>query len=82
MVDDIQSLHRFQKPCKDDYPKWWTAASAAIDASEVATLDDHLVNERLEDYGPSNQGTFGVEVDAPLIPNGLGDQKGGFYQVH
>ena len=60
MVDDIQSLHIFQEACKDDYPKWWTAASAAIDASEVATLDNRLANDRLEQDETSNSG--GVRV--------------------
>lgn len=77
MVDDIQSLHLFQEACKDDYPKCWTAASAAIDASEVATLDNRLVDARLEHYGTSTQGGSGLGVDVPFIPRCFGDQRGG-----
>ena len=54
MVDDIQSLYLFQEACSDDYPEWCTAASAAIDASEVATHDNRLAKGRLERYGSSD----------------------------
>lgn len=80
MVDDIQSLHLFQEACKDDYPLWWTAASAAIDASEVATLDNQLADERLEHYGSSNNSGIGVGVDVSIIPNYFGDHRGVCHQ--
>lgn len=73
LVDDIQSLQLFQEACKDDYPKWWTAASAAIDASEVATVDNRLADERLEHHGTSNHGSTSVGADVPLIPAYFGD---------
>lgn len=76
MVDDIQSLHLFQEACKNDYPKWWTAASAAIDASDVTTLDNRLADERLERYELPIQGGSGAEVGVPMIQNHFGDQKG------
>lgn len=75
MVDDIQSLHLFQEACKDDYPKWWTAASAAIDASEIGTLDNRLADDRLEQYGSSDHGGVGGRADAPVLYFGLGEQK-------
>ena len=65
MVDDIQSLHLFQEACKDDYPECWTAASAAIDASEVATQDYRLAGERLERYDTFNHGGTSVGVQVP-----------------
>ena len=74
LMDDIQSLHLFQEACKDDYPQCWTAASAAIDASEVATLDNRLADERLEQHGTSKHGSTSVGVDVPLIPAYFGDQ--------
>lgn len=70
MVDDIQSLHLFKEACKDEYPKWWTAASAAIDASEVATQDYRLADEGLERlgrYDTFNHGGTSVGVQAPMI---------------
>ena len=76
MVDDIRSLHLFEEACKDDYPECSTAASAAIDASDVATLDNRLVDERLEYFGPATQGGSGVGVDVPNLPPHFGDQKG------
>ena len=79
MVDDIQSLHLFQEACKDEYPKWWTAASAAIDASEVATLDNRLADERLDRYGPSTQSGSGGRLDVDTIPSHFGDQKGKYH---
>lgn len=81
MVDDIQSLQLFQEACKDDYPKWWTAASAAIDASEVATLDNRFADDRLERYGPTTQGGLDASVDVPMIPVHFGDQKGESYKA-
>ena len=82
MVDDVQSLsHLFQEACKDDYPKWWTAASAAIDASEVATLDNRLANEYVDHYGPSRQDISGVGGDVPIIPTYFGNSKGECYQA-
>ena len=69
MVDDIQSLHLFQEACKDDYPEWWNAASAAIDASEIATQDNRLADERLEGYGPTIQVGRRIRVDNhPELP--------------
>lgn len=65
MVDDIQSLHLFQEACKDDYPEWRTAASAAIDASEVATQDYRLAGERLERYDTFNHSGTSVGVQVP-----------------
>lgn len=76
MVDDIQSLHLFQEACKDDYPKWWTAASAAIDASEVATIDNRLANEDVDHYVSSVPTVSGFGVDVPNIPTHFGDRKG------
>lgn len=76
MVDDIQSLHLFQEACKDDYPEWWTAASAAIDASEVATIDNRLANEYVDHYVPSVSGIPGVGDGVPRIPTHFGDGKG------
>ena len=72
MVDDIQSLHLFQEACKDEYPEWWTAASAAIDASEVATQDYRLASERLELHDTLNQGGTS---EVPNLPTCFGDQK-------
>lgn len=74
LVDDIQSLQLFQEACKDDYPKWWTAASAAIDASEVATVENRLADERLEHHGTSNHGSTSVGADILRIPTYFGDQ--------
>lgn len=82
MVDDIQSLHVFQEACKDDYPKWWTAASAAIDASEVATLDNRLADERLEHYGPSTQDRPGVGVGISIVSSRFGDQERGCHRLN
>ncbi len=76
MVDDIQSLHLFQEACKEDYPRWWTAASAAIDASDVATLDNRLADERLEQFGPSTLSGAGGGVEVPVISTTFGDRKG------
>ena len=81
MVDDIQSLHLFQEACKDDYPKWSTAASAAIDASEVATLDNRLAEERLDYNGLSNQGKLSAKGDEERISIYFGDSKGKFRQA-
>ena len=75
MVDDIQSLHLFQEACKDDYPEWWNAASAAIDASEVATQDNRLAGERLESHDTFNHGGTNVGDLVPMIPTHFGDQK-------
>lgn len=72
MVDDVESLHLFQEACKDDYPKWWTAASAAIDASEVATLDNRLADERLEHYDTTHHDTT-VGVNNHVLPFYFGD---------
>lgn len=55
---------------------WWTAASAAIDVSEVATLDNQLADERLGHYGPSAQNISGVEPDVPVLPTHFGNQNG------
>ena len=68
MVDDIQSLHLIQEACKDEYPEGWTAASAAIDASEVATQDYRLADERLNGFGPTNQYGSRVSVEDPELP--------------
>ena len=76
MVDDIQSLRLFQEACKDDYPEWWTAASAAIDASEVATLDNRLADERLELNDTSNRGEISTGVPVLTRPTTFGDQEG------
>ena len=75
MIDDTQSLHLFQEACKDDYPQWWAAASAAIEASDVITLDNRLADERLELYGTSNHGGTGTRADDHL-PTYFGDQQG------
>ena len=75
MVDDIQSLHLFQEACKDDYPEWLTAASAAIDTSEVATQDNRLAGERLERHDTFNHGGTSVGVQVPRSPLYFGDQK-------
>lgn len=69
MVDDIESLHLFQEACKDDYPKWWTAASAAIDASDVATLDNRLADERLERNDTSDRHNTNVQANSAMLPN-------------
>ena len=82
MVDDIQSLHLFQEACKDDYPKWWTAASAAIDASDVATLDNRLASEYVDQYGPSIQDVSGVAGEVSDIPRHFGDKKGECHQAN
>ena len=82
MVDDIQSLHLFQEACKNDYPKWWTAASAAIDASEVATQDDRLANARLEHHYSLNQGSLGAGVGKEELPVYFGDRKGELHKLH
>ena len=71
MIDDTQSLHMFKEACKDDYPQWWAAASAAIDTSDVVTLDNRLADERLELYGTSNHS----DTDDPLSKY-FGDQQG------
>ena len=76
MVDDLQSLHLFQEACKDDYPDWWNAASAAIDASEVATQDDRLADDRLEGYRPTNQGGSRVRVENPELPSYVSSEYG------
>ena len=57
IVDDIHSLHLFHEAGKDDYPEWWNAASAAIDAAEVATQDNRSADKRLEGYGPPKSST-------------------------
>ena len=76
MVDDLQSLRLFQEACKDDYPQWWTAASAAIDASEVATTDNRLADERLEHFFPSAQDSSGAGGRIPVETSLFGDKKG------
>ena len=77
MVDDIQSLHLFQQACKDDYPRWWTAASAAIDASDIATLDNRLADERLEQFSPTTLSGAGGDGEVPVTSTAFGDRKGG-----
>lgn len=76
MVGDVQSLHLFQEACKDDYPKWYTAASAAVDASEAATLDNCLAKERLENYSSLLEGNSRISAEAARLPTHFGDQKG------
>ena len=80
MVDDLHRLHLFQEACKDDYPKWWAAASAAIDASEVATLDNRLADERLDNYDFFGKEDLGVSVDEGTTPLHFGDSKGWFHR--
>ena len=83
MVDDIESLHLFQEACKDDYPKSWTAANAAINASEVATLDNRLADERLEHCDTSTRYDTNVGVNNPVLPHHFGDRpnKGECYDA-
>ena len=76
MVDEIRSLHLFQEAYKDDYSKWWTAASAAIDASELNTIDDRLAHECVDHYVPSVLGFSGAGGDVPNITTHFGDGKG------
>ena len=75
MMDDPQSLQLFQEACKDDYPQWWAAASAAIDASDVVTLDNRLADERLERYDTSNPGGTATRADGHL-PRYFGNPEG------
>ena len=79
MVDDIQSLHLFQEACKDEYPEWWAAASAAIDASEVATQDHRLADERLEYHDNSNHGGTSMDDHDPTIL--LGPPSSEYYRA-
>ena len=81
MGDDIQSLHLFQEACKDEYPEWWAAASAAIDASEVATQDYRLTAERLEHQDTFNHGGTSVGIQFPIIPTYFGDRKCEYHRL-
>lgn len=50
MVDDISGLQLVQEACEEYYPQWQKAASVAIDASEVGTVDGGLAHERVGQY--------------------------------
>ena len=47
MVDNITGLKLVQEACEETYPSWHDAASAALDASEVDTVDGRLAAERV-----------------------------------
>ena len=57
MLDDISGLKLVQEACEESYPSWHDAASAAIDASEVDTVDGCLAHERIAYYQSLDQGT-------------------------
>ena len=66
MVDDISGLRLVQEACEDFYPLWQQAASVAIDASEVGTLDGRLTQERVGEYVSHTQSDsklFNRQVD-------------------
>ena len=50
MVDDISGLRLVQEACEEHYPNWQKAASVAIDASEVGTIDGGLAHERVGQF--------------------------------
>ena len=56
MVDNISGLKLVKEACEDSYPSWHDAASAALDASEVETVDGRLADERVAYYQSLVQG--------------------------
>ena len=57
MVDNISGLKLVQEACDESYPSSHGAASAAIDALEVDTVDGRLAHERIACYQSFVQGT-------------------------
>lgn len=57
MVDNISALKLVKEACEESYPSWHDAASAALDASEVDTVDGRLADERIAHYQSLVQGT-------------------------
>ena len=56
MVDNISGLKLVKEACEETYPSWHDAASAALDASEVDTVDGRLAAERVAYYQSFVQG--------------------------
>ena len=57
MVDNISGLKLVKEACEESYPSWHDAASAALDASEVDTVDGRWADERIAYYQSLVQGT-------------------------
>ena len=56
MVDNISGLKLVKEACEESYPTWHDAASAALDAPEVDTVDGRLADERVAYYQSLVQG--------------------------
>ena len=50
VIDNISGLKLVKEACEETYPSWHDAASAALDASEVDTVDGRLAAERVACY--------------------------------
>ena len=57
MVDNISALKLVKEACEESYPSWHDAANAALDASEVDTVNGRLADERITHYQSLVQGT-------------------------
>ena len=57
MVDNISGLKLVKEACEESYPSWHDAASAALDASEVDTVDGRSADERIAYYQSVDKGT-------------------------
>ena len=56
MVDNISGLKPVKEACEESYPSLHDAVSAALDASEVDTVDGRLADERVVYYQSLVQG--------------------------